>query len=644
MKNNLYFQIFRRILLVWILYTLCRLVFYLYNSDLYNKLTFSQLGIIFAGGMRFDITAIIYTNLLFFLMFLIPFKFRYNLIYQAVGKYVYLVTNSFALLTNCMDTVYFRNTYRRTTLSIFQEFSNGEKIGAIIGNAIISNWYLALFWFAMIALLAWRYGKPVDKSSIRIGKPQLYYPLCTLEMAAGFLLLIVGIRSGVSDDRPLNLNKAGAYATKAIDVPLIVNTPFAVIKSVDKKDIKPLIFFEDRAEADAVYSPVHCPATSEDGFKNKNVMIIILESFSREYFGFYNPNIENGAYQSYTPFLDTLISKHSYTHRFSYGNGICSIDAPVSILMSIPAIPEAFMHSVYFNNNTRSLPMLLKDKGYQTAFFCGSPVGYLGFDALCNIIGIDRYFGMEQYGNDADWDGWWGIWDEEFLQFTALELNKLRQPFMTTLFTITSHNPFRIPKRYQDEYQDITEPIHRCIRYTDAALKRFFETAAQQTWFNNTLFVLVADHVNIIKHDQYRTSSEYFAVPIVFYTPDGSLKKIENRVSQQIDIMPTVLGYLGYDKPYFSFGFDLNETDDNFAFNYFNGAYQLITDKYLLIFDGRQSTGLYELRSDNLLMNNIIATHREVVDILEPKAQAFLQQYTVRMLENRLMVHDDDCK
>ena len=188
MKRNLYFQICRRILLVFLLYTLCRFVFYLYNYDLYSERTFSQLLTVFIGGMRFDVTAIIYTNMLYFLMFLIPFKFRYSITYQTVGKYIYLITNSFALLTNCMDTVYFRNTFRRTTLSIFREFSNGEKIGAIVADALIRNWYLALVWLAMIALMAWRYGKPVDKSSIQTDNPRVYYTACTLGMLAGFFI------------------------------------------------------------------------------------------------------------------------------------------------------------------------------------------------------------------------------------------------------------------------------------------------------------------------------------------------------------------------------------------------------------------------------------------------------------------------
>lgn len=637
LSNNLDIQLIKRIFIVFLLFTLCRLVFYLFNHDLYHDRTLNQLWVIFAGGLRFDATAIIYINLVYLLMFLIPFKFRYNTTYQMVGKYLYFVTNGFALLINCMDTVYFRNTLRRTTFSVFREFSNNEKIGAVFADAFIQNWYLAIFGIAAIALMVWRYGKPFDRSSILIRNPYIYYSGNTLKMAVYLAIMIIGIRGGVSSERPLNINHTGKYATAAIDVPLILNTPFSVIKSVGKQEITPLVYFKNPIELDSVYTPVYQPDRVGEGFKEMNVMIIILESFSREYFGFYNQDLENGAYTGYTPFLDTLISKHSFTHTYSYGNGRKSIDATISVLAGIPAIPEPFVLSGYFNNTTRALPILLREKGYETAFFCSSPKGSMGFAQTCNLLGMNQYFGMESYGNDHDYDGVWGIWDDPFFQYTALEMSKLQQPFLTTLFTITSHAPFKLPQHREADFE-CDEPIHCVIRYTDEALRHFFETAKKQPWFDNTLFVLTGDHVNVITHDEYKTSAELFAVPVIFYKPDGSLKKIVNRVAQQIDIMPTVLGYLEYDKPYLSFGFDLNnDALDNFALNYFNGTYQLITDQYLLIFDGQKSIALYDLRNDRFQTKNLTDTHTDVVKNLERKAKAFLQQYTTRMVENRLI-------
>jgi arylsulfatase A-like enzyme len=635
-KGNLYFQLIRRILVIYLLYTLCRLVFFWYNHDLYGGRTFGQLLTIFAGGMRFDTTAILYTNVLYILMLMLPFRFRYSRAYQNVAKYLYFVTNGITLAANCMDTVYFRFTMRRTTFDVFREFSHGENLGGIFSNAFIENWYLVLFFIGLTVLMVWFYGRPLEKSSIRIRSLFVYYPLCTVWLALGIGVMIIGFRGGVRHSlRPITLSNAGQYITESIDVPLVLNTPFSIYKTLERKGIAKLHYFDDGKLLESVYTPIHQPSDSA-AFNSMNVMVIILESFAKEHWGFYNQHLDGGAYRGYTPFLDSLASQ-SLTFEYSYGNGGKSIDAITSTLVSLPAIPEPFVLSPHFDNTIKALPHILKDKGYQTAFFCGHPNGAMGYLAFCRLIGFDRYYGMDEHGNNRDFDGIWGIWDEEFLQYAAREMTALQQPFLTTLFTVTSHHPFIIPERYEGKFEEGSLPIHKCIRYSDYSLRRFFETAKQQPWYDNTLFVLVADHVNGIVHDEYKTSPEMFAVPVIFYKPDGSLKNYEHSVAQQMDVMPTVLGYLHYDRPYLAFGFDVNKTADRFAVNYFNGTYQLYANKYVLEFDGQKTTGLYEIHTD--MTNNLAGKLPDVQNELELKVKAFLQEYTTRMVENKLIVN-----
>jgi arylsulfatase A-like enzyme len=636
LKSNIYVQLIKRILVVYLLFTLCRLVFYWYNYDLYQERTFAQLWTIFTGGLLFDTTAILYTNILYILMFLIPFKFRYNKTYQGVAKYLYLITNGIALAANCIDIVYFRFTLRRTTFDIFREFSHGEKIGNVFANAFIDHWYLVLFFIAIIVLMVFLYGRPIEKSSVLIRNPFIYYPACLVGMALGVGIVVIGLRGGVRHStRPITLSNAGEYVQEPIDVPLVLNTPFSIYKTIERRGMTPLKYFDDEQVMERIYTPVHMPSDSVGAFNHMNVMVIILESFGKEHSGFYNKELDGGTYQGYTPFLDSLASQ-SLTFEFSYGNGSKSIDALASTLAGIPAIPQPFVLSPHFNNTIRALPLLLKEKGYETAFFCGQPNSAMGFWAFCKLMGFNRQFGMTEYGNNDDYDGIWGIWDEEFLQFTAKEMSGLSEPFLSTLFTISSHHPFRVPERYENVFEPGPLPIHRCIRYTDYSLKRFFETASRQPWYNQTLFVLVADHINGIVHDEYKPTPEMFAIPVIFYKPDGSLKEYRHSVSQQIDIMPTVLGLLNYDQPYLSFGFDVNRTQDRFAINYTNGYYQLYSDKYVLVFDGKETTGLYQLRTD--MSHNFAGELPEIQEEMEQKAKAFLQQYTTRMVENRLTV------
>ena len=635
-RGNLYFQLVRRILVIFILYTLCRLVFFWYNHDLYDGRTFTQLLSIFVGGMRFDTTAIFYTNVWYILMFMLPFRFRYNGIYQTVGKYLYFITNGITLAANCMDTVYFRFTLRRTTFEVIKEFSHGENLGGIFANALVDNWYLALFFIGMIVLMIICYGRPLEKTSIRIRNLLVYYPLCTVWLILGIGVMIAGFRGGVRySTRPITLSNAGQYITDPIDVPLVLNTTFSIYKTIERKGVTKLHFFDDEQAMEQIYTPVHQPADSAM-FNNMNVMLIILESFGKEHWGFYNPHLDEGNYKGYTPFLDSLASQ-SLTFQYSYCNGGKSIDALASTLAGIPAIPEPFVLSPHFDNKIRALPQLLKEKGYETAFFSGQPNGAMGFTAFCRLMGFEKSFEKNEYGNNADYDGIWGIWDEEFLQFTAKTMTTLQEPFLTTVFTVSSHHPFKVPARYINVFEEGLHPIHKCIRYTDDAMERFFKTASEQPWYDNTLFVIVADHTNGQVHTEYKTLPEMFAVPVIFYKPDGSLKDYRQDISQQLDVMPTVLGFLGYELPFLSFGFDVNKTADRFAINYTNGTCQLYTDKYVLQFDGQKSTGLYEIRSD--MSNNLEGKLPDVQNELEMKAKAFLQEYTTRMVENKLTVN-----
>ena len=604
---------------------------------MYGSRDLGQLLTIFIGGMRFDTTAILYTNLLYILMFMLPLPFRFNIKYQNVAKYIYFITNGITLAANCMDIAYFPFTKRRTTFDVFKEFSHGENIGGVFANALNDNWFLMLFFIGMIIFMVWRYGRPLKKSSIFIRNPLIYYPLCTVWFALGVGITIVGLRGGVRFSlRPITLSNAGQYITEPIDVPLVLNTPFSIYKTIERKGVQKLIYFDNRHEMEKIYSPIHLPPDSAV-FNNMNVMIIILESFGKEYWGIYNKRLDNGNYEGFTPFLDSLAAQ-SLTFEYSYGNGLKSIDALASTLVSLPAIPEPFVLSPHFDNKIQALPLLLKEKGYQTAFFCGHPNGAMGYLAFCNIIGIENYYGMFDYGNNKDYDGIWGIWDEEFFQYTAEVISSMQQPFLTTLFTVSSHHPFKLPERYANTFEDGPMPIHKCIRYSDFSLQRFFETARQQPWYDNTLFVLTADHINFIVRDEYRTTPELFSVPVIFYKPDGSLKDYQYSIAQQIDVMPTILGYLGYDKPYLAFGFDVNRTEERFAINYLNGYYQLYTDKYVLLFDGLKTTGLYEIHSD--MTNNLEGKLPDVQNELEMKVKAFLQEYTTRMVDNKLTVNN----
>lgn len=623
------------LLLIYICYSLCRIIFVWQNLSQFPDLTLSTFWDMWRGGLTFDTSAIMYTNVLFIVLFLFPLHYKEHPIYQNVVKGIYLVVNLIAIGVNLVDTVYFQYSGRRTTASVFSQFANEDNLGGIFGIEMLRHWYLVLFFIAIAIALFKLYRKPDTDLRNQLTS---YYIVNVISLLIAAPLVIIGMRGGIGRDvRPITLSNANQYVNRPAEAAIVLNTPFSMIRTIGKKPFTVPTYFKESDEMEAIYTPLHLPTDSTE-FAAKNVVVLIVESFGKEYIGALNPSLDGGNYKGYTPFIDSLIN-HSLTYDYSFANGQQSIDGLPSILSGIPRFIEPFFLTPASLNQLSGIGSELAKKGYYTAFFHGARNGSMGFQAYARSVGYPDYFGREDYNNEADFDGSWAIWDEEFLQYYADKMSEFPQPFTTGIFTASSHHPFAIPSRYKDIYPEEGLPIHKCVRYTDNALRLFFENAKQQPWYDNTLFVITADHPNQSDHLEYHTDAGRYAVPIVFFTPDGSLKGRSQAIAQQIDIMPTVLGYLGYDQPYISFGVDLLSTpqEDTFAVNHNNGIYQYFKGDYMLQFDGTKPIALYNFKEDVFLKENLLGSVPQQAE-MELELKAIIQQYMERMNADRLTV------
>ncbi|GAP72746.1 LTA synthase family protein [Candidatus Symbiothrix dinenymphae] len=643
-KTQPLFAVLCNLGLMVVVYYLCRIAFFGVNKSYFSEINLQHFLTLLKGGFQFDVSAIMYTNLLYVLMQVVPFKFRLTPLYQTIARWIFVVSNSIAVIANCCDFAYFPFINRRTTCTVFAEFKNENNIALIVGNSLIDYWYVTLFAGLLIFAIYKLYYRPIGGDTVGAGRALplrrdvFYYLRHSVLMACFVYLSIAGMRGGFGPStRPIAINNANQYTNKSIEAAIVLNTPFSLIRTTNRTVYRNPNYFKDEAEMAAVYSPIHYPMPQGE-FKPLNVVLIILESFGKEYSGFFNKELDNGNYKGYTPFLDSLYAT-GLTFKYSYTNGRSSIDALPSVFSSIPMFVESFIVSSYVNNGISSIPDVLKEKGYYSAFFHGAYNGSMGFQPFTKAAKFDDYFGLEDYPNgDKDYDGTWAIWDEEFLQFYADKMGTMAQPFVTSIFTTTSHNPFNIPSRYNGKFPEGTKPIHKCIGYTDNALRQFFKRMAQYEWFENTLFVITADHTNQTTHDEYFTDVNLYAVPVLFYQPGSELRGVvDTLVVQQIDIMPTVLDYLNYDKPYFAFGQNILNTPmkDKFVANYNNSRYQLLKNDYFLQFDGQKTNAVYDYKSDPLLRDNLAGKVPEQPE-METLLKAIIQQYLVRMSENRL--------
>ena len=641
------------LVIAYILYFLARIIYLLENYSYFGQgLSFSHLIEMLGGGLVFDTSAILVTNIPYIVLMLLPWHRKENNTYQQVCKWVFIVINGLGLAINLCDSVYFRYTMRRTTTTVFSEFSNEGNLGSIFLTETLHHWYLVI----AFVLLIWGMWKLYVMTGLEWKRlrPWSYALTVFLSLAAFAPFVVAGIRGGFTTAvRPITISNANQYANRPIEAALVLNTPFSIYRTIGKAVFTVPDYYQNEQEMEAIFSPVHNLSdsrisgdSSDSLFSRKNVVILIVESFGREYIGALNKTLENGQYRGYTPYVDSLIAK-SITFSHSYCNGRKSIDGMPSILSSIPMFVEPFFLTPASMNHVSGIASILAAEGYQTAFFHGAQRGSMGFQAFSRATGFQDYYGREDYdadirfSGDEDFDGMWAIWDEPFLQYYATKMSEMKEPFMTAVFTASSHHPYAIPEKYQSRYPEEGIVIHKCIRYTDMAIGKFFEKASREPWFNNTIFVLTSDHTNLSDHASYETDLGGFCSPIIIYEPGHTDRNpmILDKIAQQIDILPTVLGMLHYQKPFFAFGIDVLNTpaEDTWAVNYLNGIYQYVKYGHVLQFDGQQTKAVYAL-SDSLMKQNLIGKIPQQPQ-MECELKAIIQQYMTRMTQDKLSVN-----
>ena len=267
----------------------------------------------------------------------------------------------------------------------------------------------------------------------------------------------------------------------------------------------------------------------------------------------------------------------------------------------------------------------------------------MGFDSFARMSGFDDYIGYEHYPRTKeDVDGMWGIWDEPFFKYFGNYLDTVPQPFLAAIFSLSSHHPFIVPDKYKDTFKKGPVPIVEVVGYSDHALRNFFNDISETPWFDNTLFVITADHTNESFHEEFQNNFGSFCIPVIFYKPGSDLKGVKNRIAQQIDIMPTVLNYLNYDEEYIAFGNDLlNDSEESFAFNTNGSTYHIYMKDHILEMVDNEVIGLYNYKKDRLLQNNLLSDETELAKELEEKLKAIIQTYNTRLVDNDMVVRKD---
>ncbi|PWN61748.1 LTA synthase family protein [Chryseobacterium viscerum] len=624
-----------RIFLAYFFYQIARLLFWVFNKDLIKVDSVSEYIKLAFHGTAFDTTAILYVNALFILLSLLPLVINTKKVFQKILFWLYFITNGIAYAMNFGDFIYYKFSQARLTSAVFQVAEHESNVSQTLMISIRQHPFVLIWYVVLMILWVFLYKKVKVEDSKPV-KLLPYFITSILTLCITAVLVVGGIRGDFKHStRPINMVDATRFVTNPLQGNMVLNSTFSFFRTLNTNNFKEVHFVDEKY----IEENVQPYKVYDRKIENRpNIVIFIVESFGREYSGAFNKDKNIKDYVSYTPFMDSLAGQ-SLIFPNTFANGRQSIHGMSSVLAGIPSLTDAFTGSPYSNQKIQSIVSVCNDLGYDTSFYHGAPNGSMGFLGFGNILGFKHYFGKTEYNHDEDFDGMWAIWDEPFLQYFAKNVGK-KQPFMTTVFTASSHHPFKIPEKYNGKFKKGKIEIHEPMQYTDYSIKKYFETAKKQPWFNNTIFVFTGDHTNQVYYPEYERAMNRYAVPLVFYSPNPAyqLKGVSQEIAQQADIYPTLADLIGYNKPIRSWGRSL-VSDKKYPFIVVNSdgsTDQFMIGNYIYRFDGKEIIGVYNQSDLSLEKNLLNEVKTPEVEQGKKTAKAWYQDYMDRVINRKL--------
>jgi phosphoglycerol transferase MdoB-like AlkP superfamily enzyme len=299
--------------------------------------------------------------------------------------------------------------------------------------------------------------------------------------------------------------------------------------------------------------------------KHYNVMLVMIESMSASYMGIY------GDQRSLTPKLDTLIKKSLFFDHF-FATGTRTVRGMEAVTMSVPPTSGRSIVKRPDNHNMAGMGWIFKAKGYENKFIYA---GHGYFDNMNEYFSHNGFSIIDRLSfeeNEIIFSNVWGACDEDLFNKSIQEADNSyakHQPFFSFIMTTSNHRPYTYPNGRIDI------PSHSGrqggVKYTDYAIDDFLKKASKKPWFENTLFIFVADH-NGGSAGKTELPLYRYKIPLIVYAPKIIRPQIVSKVSSQIDLAPTLFGILGWN--YESKMYGQNILSDDFRERALIGNYQ----------------------------------------------------------------------
>ncbi|MEO6916007.1 MAG: sulfatase-like hydrolase/transferase [Chitinophagaceae bacterium] len=614
----------QKILFVTLAFFIIRIVFLVANYNYFLDLESREILLSLFYATLFDLALLLPVSAPFILFAILsPLHFaRFRK--QVNGIFTFI--NFLLLFLAVCDNLYFSYTQHRINYALIYLVPQSFTF-QLLTVYFLKGWY----WILLLCLTGLIYRNIFKNPDIPPTK------FNRVQKAIGVAMVGLACISAVRgfESRPLSPSSVLLYfPSKIID--LASNTGFNVLYSLYKgqKELSEYDYFTDQ-ELDQKFTIFH---KAKGNAGKPNIVLFVMESFAKDFLDKTSP------FKAATPFLDSLMGK-SLVFDKAYSNGNESTHGLVAILASLPPFMQLpYYHSQYHSVSINGIGKLLGSINYDTNFFLGDVDDSFGFRQFTHSLGITHYYSRKDFNDDRFYNGAWGIHDDHFFRYAVDVLSTKKNPFFAGIFNVSSHPPYIIPKNLRSRFTIRGQnAAQNSVSYVDYAYREFFARAAKESWFNQTVFIFIADHFLSPSDNKQVNAVNMNAIPFFIYSPRSGIgPSVQHQMVQQLDVLPTVLEIAGYSGKFMSFGKSVfDTTGDRFAVQRMGDIYQILDDEFALGFNqpGNEVVYLYNYVKDPGLKINL--SHDEKMDgiktHLETELKARMQRYNHAFLNNRLL-------
>lgn len=536
----------------------------------------------FINGVWFDNVIACYLMIVPLAIILIAASFGSFHRYWRKGASIWFsILYSVTFLVSASNIPYFAFFFKNINSSIFEWFGyTGTTVGMVFGEA---SFYLYIFLF-VVSVVGFAYamiklrrlfdrkidaGKNIALFRLNFGKVRLsitdmLIALCLVG------LCIFGIR-GRTGYNPIKISEA-YYCEDPFLNQLGINPTFNLLTSVmddmrkENAELhllpypEALSYARESLEITGKADSMHIMQRyikADSSVTKKNVVFILMESMS----GALLQSL--GQQERLTPNLDSLYH-HSLAFTNFYSAGIHTNHGMTASLYSFPALMERNLMKGTVTPHRDGIPTVLKQYGYHNMFFMTHEAQYDNMNAFFRTNGYDDIYSQENYPKNAVVNAF-GVPDHFLFEYAMPVINKIAKsgkPFLATLLTVSNHPPFIIPKWFHAKTK---KPETQIVEYADWCIGDFIRKAKSQSWYKNTIFVILADHGKIVGNVDSELPQSYNHIPLIIFGA-GVPQKLYSGLGTQVDIMPTLLGLMHMSYNYNGFGVNLLKQHRNMVF------------------------------------------------------------------------------